>query len=53
MLGGSSAGALRLVAAAYKAGFETPIRVPQRYSTYKLQALSAAGKVIGTSAAFG
>jgi len=36
-----------------KSGFETAIPVSQDYKVYKLQALDANGKVLGTSNTFG
>jgi MFS family permease len=54
VLAGSSGTPLRLVAAAVKAGFETPIAVPPGgYTTFELQALDARGHVIGISQPFG
>ncbi len=41
-----------VVTSARKTGFETAIAVPGDYTTFKLQALNAAGKVLGTSRAF-
>jgi hypothetical protein len=37
------------VAAQAKNGFETAIAVPSGYSSFRVQALDARGKVIGTS----
>jgi EmrB/QacA subfamily drug resistance transporter len=53
VLAGSSAGALSAVATKSKSGFETAIAVPQGSSTYEVQALNSAGRVIGTSQPFG
>ena len=52
VLGGTSASRMARVATAAKAGFETAIAVPQRYASFEVQALDAAGKVIGTSRGF-
>jgi EmrB/QacA subfamily drug resistance transporter len=53
VLGGDAgAPSLSAVASATKSGFETAISVPQNEKTFKVQALNAAGKVIGTSTAF-
>jgi hypothetical protein len=40
------------VAHASRSGFETAISVPARYASFEVQALDAAGRVIGTSASF-
>jgi Arylsulfotransferase (ASST) len=53
VLAGSSAAALSAVATKSKSGFETAIAVPQGSSTYEVQALNSAGRVIGTSQPFG
>ena len=53
MLAGASASQLSVVATRAKAGFETAIPVSQNYAAYKVQALDASGKVIGTSRVFG
>jgi hypothetical protein len=42
---------MRPVANAGRSGFETAIAVPAGYRTFRVQALDAHGKVIGTSAA--
>jgi hypothetical protein len=49
---GSSATDLKPVATAEKSGFETAIRVPQRYPLYVLEALDASGGVLEKSPAF-
>ncbi|HEY6398782.1 MAG TPA: MFS transporter [Solirubrobacteraceae bacterium] len=53
VLAGANAGQLTGLGTAHKAGFETAIAVPHSYKAYEVQALDAAGRVIGTSAAFG
>jgi hypothetical protein len=40
------------VASASRSGFETAILLPRSYSSYEVQALSAARQVIGTSKPF-
>jgi EmrB/QacA subfamily drug resistance transporter len=52
VLGGSSAGSLSTVANAARSGFETSIPVSGADTTFKVQALDASGKVIGTSRSF-
>jgi arylsulfotransferase ASST len=52
VLAGASASQLSVVATKAKAGFETAIAVNQNYADYKVQALDAGGKVIGTSRVF-
>jgi EmrB/QacA subfamily drug resistance transporter len=52
VLAGSSAGALSAVATRPKSGFETAIALPGSYASFQLQALNAAGRVIGTSRVF-
>ncbi len=52
VLAGPSATQLSAVASADKAGFETAIPVTQAHLSYKVQALDAAGRVIGTSRPF-
>jgi hypothetical protein len=42
---------MAVVATAAKTGFETAIAVSQTYSSFQVQAVDAAGKVIGTSRA--
>jgi EmrB/QacA subfamily drug resistance transporter len=49
---GGGASRLSAVAGAAKSGFETAIAVPQGYVSFKLQALAANGRVIGTSRLF-
>jgi EmrB/QacA subfamily drug resistance transporter len=53
VLGGSSASALTPLESTAKSGFETAIAVRQSDHTFKLQALDANGRVIGTSRPFG
>jgi EmrB/QacA subfamily drug resistance transporter len=52
VLAGSGAGALKAVATHAKEGFETAIEVPRAYGSFKLQALGADGRVIGSSRPF-
>jgi EmrB/QacA subfamily drug resistance transporter len=52
VLAGPSADQLTPATTATKAGFETAIAVSQDYQVYKLQALDAKGKVLGTSKVF-
>ncbi len=52
VLAGPSASRLSVVATRAKSGFETAISVPQTYRSFKVQALSAAGRVIGASQPF-
>jgi hypothetical protein len=40
------------VASAARSGFETAIPLGQAYDSFRVQALTAAGRVIGTSQAF-
>jgi EmrB/QacA subfamily drug resistance transporter len=47
--GGGSLAAVRTIP---RSGFETAIPVPQGYSSFRVQALDAAGRVIGASPAF-
>jgi hypothetical protein len=49
VLAGTSASRLRAVASTAKSGFETAIPLSQAYQSIEVQALDAAGKVIGTS----
>jgi EmrB/QacA subfamily drug resistance transporter len=49
---GASSGGMTLVASAAKSGFETAISVPSEYQSYEVQALDAAGRVIGASRPF-
>jgi EmrB/QacA subfamily drug resistance transporter len=53
VLGGTSAGRLAVVKTAAKSGFETAITVPGTYRTFKLEALDAGGRVIGSSRPLG
>gem|GEM_PF-42891 len=52
VLAGSGAASLAPVAAHAKEGFETAIEVPQGHRSFKLQALDANGRVIGSSQPF-
>lgn len=52
VLAGSSAGDLRVVATRARAGFETAIKLAHTYALYKVRALSAAGRMLGTSKPF-
>jgi EmrB/QacA subfamily drug resistance transporter len=52
VLAGASAGRLAAVGSATKSGFETAIPVTRSYRSFKLQALDAAGGVIGSSQPF-
>jgi EmrB/QacA subfamily drug resistance transporter len=53
VLAGSGAGGrMRAVASAAKSGFETPIAVGPGYASFKVQALDAHGRIIGTSRLF-
>ncbi|HET9023791.1 MAG TPA: MFS transporter [Burkholderiaceae bacterium] len=49
---GDSATGMKPVATADKSGFETAIRVPQRYAAYAVEALDASGAVLAKSPAF-
>jgi EmrB/QacA subfamily drug resistance transporter len=49
---GSNGGPFKTVAGAQRSRFETAIGVTGSYSSFELQALDAAGKVLGTSKAF-
>lgn len=51
VLGGAGARSLNLVARAAKTGFETTIRLRRSRAYFAVQALSAAGQVLGTSPA--
>jgi EmrB/QacA subfamily drug resistance transporter len=53
VLAGASAESLRAVAGSPTSGFETAIRVPGDYASFEVQALDAAGRVIGASRPFG
>jgi hypothetical protein len=52
VLAGAADGALKPVAIRAKSGFETAIPVPSGSTKFELQALDAAGRVIGTSMRF-
>jgi hypothetical protein len=52
VLAGPGAGPLAVVAKVPKFGFETAIALPKSYASYKVEALGADGRVIGTSAPF-
>jgi hypothetical protein len=52
VLGGAAGGRLAAVTRAARAGFETAIPLRRGYPTFELQALDAAGRVIGTSRPF-
>jgi EmrB/QacA subfamily drug resistance transporter len=52
VLAGPSADRLAVVATRAKSGFETAIPLSQSYMSFKLQALSASGRVIGASRPF-
>jgi EmrB/QacA subfamily drug resistance transporter len=52
VLAGDAAGALTAVATRAKSGFETAIPVPSGSTRFEVQALDAAGRVIGTSMPF-
>ena len=52
VLAGPSASRLAVVARSAQSGFETAIRVPESYKSFKIQALNAAGRVIGASRPF-
>jgi len=52
VLAGPSAAQMRAVASAARSGFETAIPLPRSYASFELQALNAAGRVIGTSRLF-
>jgi hypothetical protein len=49
VLGGSRAGRLAAVATHPKSGFETAIPLARAYARVEVQALDAAGRVIGAS----
>ncbi len=53
VLAGPSAGALAVVAVKPRSGFETPIPVQAGNRFFKVQALDASGRVIGSSRLFG
>ncbi|MHB1469597.1 MAG: arylsulfotransferase family protein, partial [Solirubrobacteraceae bacterium] len=52
VLGGDGGAPSKTIAQAGKSDFETAIEVPSGSSSYEVQALNAAGKVIGTSKTF-
>ncbi len=52
VLAGHDANRLSVVARAAKSGFETAIGVPPGYTSFKVQALDADGRIIGTSQLF-
>ena len=52
VLAGPGAGRLTVVAHAAKSGFETAIRLPRGYDSFKVEALDANGRVIGASEPF-
>ena len=52
VLAGSGAGGLTVVASAARSGFETAIALQRSYASVEVEALDAAGHVIGTSQAF-
>ena len=52
VLAGTSASRLAVVSTTARSGFETAIPVPQSYKSFKVQALNAGGRVIGTSRPF-
>jgi MFS family permease len=52
LAGRSSTGRLTVVASTAKSGFETAIPVPPSYKSFKVEALSANGRVLGASQPF-
>jgi EmrB/QacA subfamily drug resistance transporter len=52
VLAGASPSRMTAVASAAKSGFETAIPVPHSYQSFKLEALTASGRVIGASRSF-
>jgi hypothetical protein len=52
VLAGSSSTRLKRVASHDRTGFETAIAVGRGYAVYEVQALSAGGRVLGTSRTF-
>jgi EmrB/QacA subfamily drug resistance transporter len=52
VLAGSGGGWLAVVASGARSGFETAIPVAQSYASFEVQALDAAGRVIGVSQPF-
>jgi EmrB/QacA subfamily drug resistance transporter len=53
VLGGSSGGGSSAITTVPTSGFETAIRVSGSYTSFRVQALDAKGRVIGTSTTFG
>lgn len=53
ILAGPSGGGLAVAATAPRSGFETAVPIGTSYRTFKVEALNAAGRVIGTSREFG
>jgi EmrB/QacA subfamily drug resistance transporter len=53
VLAGPAAGSERAVATAARSGFETAIPVRGTYARFRVEALDAGGRVIGTSGTFG
>jgi EmrB/QacA subfamily drug resistance transporter len=52
VLAGTGTGKLTAVGSASRSGFETAIPLPRSYETFKVQALDAGGRAIGTSRQF-
>jgi hypothetical protein len=52
LAGSGTSGRMRLVAKAPRSGFETAIAVPQGDTRFKVQALDANGRIIGSSRLF-
>ncbi len=52
VLAGSAGGRLAAVAGATRSGFETAIPLARSYASFEVQALDAAGRVIGVSRPF-
>ncbi len=52
VLAGSTTGATAVVAQAARSGFETAIPLARSYETFKVEAIGAGGRVIGTSKPF-
>jgi EmrB/QacA subfamily drug resistance transporter len=52
VLAGSGPGSLSVVASAARSGFETAIALKRSYASFKVEALSAGHRVLGTSRAF-
>jgi hypothetical protein len=53
VLAGSNGGTLAVAVTAPKIGFETSISVPGGYRAFRVQAIDAHGRVLGTSTQFG